>query len=448
MNLQDLYNNMGASSRMKQKTILKPVQVTGQGLHSGEEVRVTFKPADINSGITFIRTDLVGSPKVPAKIEYHLHRLRRSALKKGEAEIHTVEHCLSAIHALGIDNLDIEIDGIELPGLDGSAQPYFQALKEAGVTEQDEEREFLTLSKPVSVSEKEASLVALPKESGLTISYTLDYNTPYLKAQHYTFHLTEENYEKEIAGARTFVLKSEVEDLQALGLGKGASYENTLVISEEGLIHNEYRFPDEPVRHKILDLIGDLYLLGAPLHAHIIAVKTGHEQNIKLVREIAEVVKEEKKEQDKLLQGDPIMDIREIMRMLPHRYPFLLVDRIIEFEPGKRVVGIKNVTFNEEFFQGHFPGQPVMPGVLQIEAMAQLSGVLFLRKNENVDKLAYLLSINDAKFRRTVVPGDQLVMEAVAIRLKSKTGEVQTKATVDGKVVSECRIRFMVVDSK
>lgn len=433
---------------MKQKTILKPVELSGQGLHTGEEVKVIFKPAEVNSGITFIRTDLVGAPRVPGTVHYCTHRLRRSTIKKGEAEVHTVEHCLSAIHGLGIDNIDVELDGEEMPGADGSALPYLEILKGATVVEQAADKEFISLTTPVSVSERDSSIVALPADSGLTISYTLDYNTPYLKAQHFTFHLTEENYRKEIAGARTFVLKSEVEELQELGLGKGANYENTLVISEDGLINNEYRFPDEAVRHKVLDLLGDLLLVGARLNAHIIAVKSGHELNIKLAREIAEVLKEEKKEKEKIFHGDPVMDIREIQKMLPHRYPFLLVDRIIEFEQGKRVVGIKNVTFNEEFFQGHFPGQPVMPGVLQIEAMAQLAGTLFLRKNENVDKLAYLLSINNAKFRRTVIPGDQLVMEAVAIKIKSRTGEIQTKASVDGKVVSECRIRFMIVDAK
>jgi len=430
----------------QQKTTKRDVEISGAGIHTGENVTLKIKPARPDHGVVFVRTDLPGKPAIPADVSSVAYRQRCTALKKDDAEVQTTEHLLAAIHGLGIDNLSIEIDGVELPNVDGSAAPFLQKLKEAGIVEQKAQKRIFAVQQPIAVSEGEITLVALPSEDGLTISFTMDYDIPSLRSQYLSLRITPETFESELASARTFCLSREVEELQKAGLGKGATYQNTLVVNEKGVVNTHLRYPDEFVRHKMLDLIGDLFLLNFSLQAHIISNKSGHPTNVKLVKALVEEIT--RIEAEETGEKETSLGIREIQKILPHRYPFLLIDRVIELDGYKRAVGIKNVTFNETFFQGHFPGQPIMPGVLIFEALAQLSGVLLLRKMENAGKMAVLLSIDKARIRKTVVPGDQLVLEAVATKVKRRTGQVNARAMVDGKVVAEAQIRCMLVDNK
>jgi len=430
----------------RQRTLARPTaEISGVGLHTGERVTVRAKPAEPGTGIVFVRTDVPGYARIPCSVAARTHSQRRTALRHGDVEVHTVEHLVSAAIGLGLDNLEIEVDGEEMPGMDGSARPFVELLQEAGAHDQELPCKEIVVTEPVEVSQGEASLVALPYPQGLRISYTLDYPVPTLPSMYYSVEVTQDRFVSEIAPARTFCLRREAEMLLAAGLGKGANTDNTVVMDDDGSVEGELRFPDEPVRHKILDLIGDLALLGAPLRAHIIAVKSGHELNAALAERIVE-------REDELLQvrrdeALTALDIREITRILPHRYPFLLVDRIIEVEGTQRAVGIKNVTFNEPFFQGHFPGQPVMPGVLLIEAAAQVTGAMLLGSSSHAGKLAYLLGVDNFKFRKTVTPGDRVVIESEALRVKERTGQARIRATVDNHVVCEGVLKFMLIDA-
>ncbi|MDP8261457.1 MAG: bifunctional UDP-3-O-[3-hydroxymyristoyl] N-acetylglucosamine deacetylase/3-hydroxyacyl-ACP dehydratase [Candidatus Kappaea frigidicola] len=438
----------------KQKTIEKEVSFSGYGIHTGKEVNAKFKPALADSGVNFVRVDLPGKPVVKAHISNIIDpkkRLRRTSIgikKNGmDVEIHTIEHIMSALCGTGIDNIIVELDSEELPGLDGSAQGFADLVKKAGIKEQNAEKEYFTPRIPIWLEENDRSLVLLPHDS-FEVSYTLSYENPLLSSQFMSVNISSEIFEKEIAPARTFCLNEEVEALKKMGLGKGANYKNTIVIGKKGIISNKLRFSNEFVRHKIADLMGDLYLLGKPIKGKIIALKSGHSLNIKLVERMFSYIKKAKEAGIKspaVFSGMPPFNITDIQNILPHRYPFLLIDRIIELEEDKRAVGIKNVTINEYFFEGHFPGRPIMPGVLIVEAMAQVAGVLLLSKSSNAGKIAYFMSMNNVKFRRTVVPGDQLVFEVEIVKIKSKTGQVRTKASVDGNIVSEADLRFSLV---
>ena len=431
----------------KQKTIAAPATLTGAGLHTNEEVLVTLSPAEPGTGVVFIRTDLPGHPRIPIDLAKVDNQGRRTAIRAEGAEIHTVEHLLACLLALKVDNLEVEVSGGELPGMDGSALPYLAALETVGLVEQDEEVEVLDLATEVAFdnAKDDVSIVALPCRNGLFVNYTLDYGTKEIPMQRLALQITPESFREEIAPARTFCLESEAKALREAGLGQGANTTNTLVVGADGKpIDNELRFPDEFVRHKVLDLLGDMFLLGVDLKAKLLALRSGHSANVELVRRLRAVHDEEVRARD---AKSRILDIREVMRILPHRYPFLLIDRVIELEGYRRAVGIKNVSINEPFFQGHWPGQPVMPGVLIVEAMAQLSGVLLLRKLEHTGKLAVLLSIDQIKLRRAVVPGDQLRIESIAENVKPRTGRVICRATVEGKLAAQSRIKFMLVDA-
>ncbi|MDJ0974161.1 MAG: UDP-3-O-acyl-N-acetylglucosamine deacetylase [Planctomycetota bacterium] len=422
----------------KQRTVRRKGEISGVGLHSGKSTSLRIEPAAENAGVTFIRDDLPKSPRVPARSENLREMQRRTALiGDRDADVHTVEHFLACCTGLGIDNLDVFLDGPECPGVDGSARPFLELLESLGIEEQEAERTVLKPAQPISVKASgDATVVAMPAPSGLTASYTLDYGHEYLDVQHFSLRVTPETFKAEVAGARTFCLESEAQALRKMNLGLGATYENTLVVGADGPINNELRFPDEFARHKTLDLLGDLFLLGCDLDAHVIAYKSGHVANLRLVRALLEPRRK---------KASSLGSV-QIRRILPHRYPFLLVDRVVEVDGFQRAVGIKNVSVNEPFFQGHYPSEPIMPGVLILEAMAQLAGILLLRKLELTGKVPVLLSIDRVKFRRAVVPGDQIRMEATTIRLSSGRGRVRCRSTVEGALVSEARLNFALTE--
>jgi UDP-3-O-[3-hydroxymyristoyl] N-acetylglucosamine deacetylase/3-hydroxyacyl-[acyl-carrier-protein] dehydratase len=440
----------------KQRTIRREQELRGIGLHEGVEAVLKVRPAAADAGVAFIRTDLPSRPRVPVQAENLTERSRRTALVGAEdAEVHTVEHFLACCTALGIDNLEVELSGPECPGMDGSAQAFCDLLEAAEPIELDAERATVKLTQPVAVRVGAASLVAFPSAGGLSVAYTLDYGVAFPGTQHFATEVTPEAFRREMAGARTFCLESEAEQLREAGLGKGATYENTLVIAADGVIENELRWPDEFARHKALDLLGDLFMLGADLEAHVAAHRSGHAANLQLVAALRKHVEEtaaagaaartmSRRAGDK--SPAPALSHAQIRRILPHRYPFLLVDRVTELDGFQRAVGIKNVSVNEPFFEGHYPDQPIMPGVLILEAMAQLAGLLLLRKLELTGKVPVLLSIDRVKFRRAVVPGDQIRMEAFTLRLSGGRGRVRCRATVDGQLVSEARLNFALTE--
>ena len=434
----------------KQRTIAKALSLKGVGLHTANKVNITFKPADVDSGINFIRTDLPNRPVIKAAVDCLLSSSlspRRTSIGKDSVEIQTIEHLMAALAGAGIDNIYIELDNDEVPGLDGSSLNFLEVLNEAGIIEQEKERRYYSLKEPIFVEEEGSSIVALAA-SELKISYTLNYEHPALRTDFLELNMNPEVFKSEIASARTFCLENEATELQNHGLGRGANYDNTLVVGESGVIKNKLRYPNEFVRHKILDLIGDLYLIGCPIKARIIALRSGHSLNLRLAKKISQQ-RERYSSAGIGANYHPRqageLDIATIMKILPHRQPFLFVDKIISLEEGKHATGLKNVTINDYFFKGHFPGRPVMPGVLIIEAMAQVGGVMMLAAEENRGKLAYFLSANNIKFRKTVVPGDQLFLEVEAGKIKSKTGQVRARALVDGKVVAEADLMFALV---
>jgi len=432
-----------------QRTLKKPVEYRGTGLHSGKEIQLRVRPAEAGNGVTFIRTDIEDQPEVRAHGANMKARQRRTCIQDGRAEVYTCEHLLASLYALGIDNAIVEINGEEVPGMDGSATEFLAGLKESGTVELRAPRRSYSVKQPIYVREGNASIVALPGSGKLTVEYHLDYpaTNGSLKAtrQIVGFEFNSETFERDIAPARTFVFEHEVEALRAAGLGKGANSQNTLVIGPQGVRDNSMRWDDELARHKILDLIGDLANIGVDLDAHIIASRSGHGLNMQLVQRLIQEMEREQEEDETTREHG--LDIREILSLLPHRYPFLMIDRVIELEGFQRAVAIKNVTINEPFFQGHWPDQPIMPGVLQLEAMAQLSGVLLLRKLENTGKLAVLWSLDKVKLRGAVVPGDQLRIEVETIRAKPQVGHVRARCKVAGKLVAEAELKFTLVDA-
>lgn len=426
-----------------QRTVAREGSIRGVALHSGAEVEVRVKPAPADAGVVFARTDLPGSPRIPADAAHLSTQARRTALvgERG-ADVHTVEHFLACCTGMKVDNLLVEVSAAEMPGLDGSGKKWADLLRSLGIVEQRAVRREVAVEEPVAVSlGPDVSLAAFPGNGGLTVSYTLDYRPhPWLTVQHVTFAVTEDVFVTEIAPARTFVLESEAESLKKAGLGQGATIENTLVVGESGVVGSEPRWPDEFARHKVLDLLGDLFLAGGDLVGHVHAHRSGHAANLLFVSRLAAA--ERARETEGRTKRPTGLDPVQIRRILPHRYPMLLVDRVIEIEGFKRAVGVKNVTANEPFFQGHYPDQPIMPGVLIVEAMAQLGGLLLLRKLELTGRVPVLLSIDRVKFRQAVVPGDQIRLEAETIRLSGGRGRVQCRALVLDRLVAEARLNF------
>ena len=431
-----------------QHTIQNAAEISGRGLFTGEEVTVRFKPAPADNGIVFVRTDAPSPVRIKAHVANVTKRARRTSLRNGTLAIETVEHFMGAQHSLGIDNAEIELSGGELPGCDGSSQYFVDAILQAGIVDQPAEQKPLVIRETVRVCDGDAELIAVPTDTDdLNIIYDLDYgpNGP-LPRQIFPIRVSSEAFLREIAPARTFLFEEEAKQFRAAGLGQHLTYNDVVVIGPDGVVGNEFRYPDECVRHKVLDLIGDLYLAGRPLRGKILARKSGHALNHELVRKLLEGI--ERGERASRLRTITEMDAVQLRRVLPHRYPFLLVDRVVEMDADRRAVGIKNVSINEPFFQGHFPTQPIMPGVLIIEAMAQLSGILLAQKLEHTGKVAVLLSMDNVKFRKAVLPGDQLVLEARTVRVKARTGHVRCTAAVGENLVAQAEIKFMMVDAE
>lgn len=438
----------------KQRTIAEPISFSGVGLHTGSLTTVTFKPAPPDTGIIFYRVDLPERPAIPADIDHVVDVSRGTTIGIGDARVHTVEHAMAALVGLGIDNLCIEVDADEIPNGDGSALPIMSALLKAGIAEQKADKRYIVVDRPVYYRQDDVTLNVLPSDE-LRVTMTIAYDHVAIGAQYASFTINEETFREEIAPARTFCFLREVKMLQEAGLIKGGSLESAVVIGDEAILNDELRFPDEMVRHKILDLLGDMYLLGRPLKGHIIGVKCGHEKNVMFSKQIKKVycnghdLYPLRDYKISSLRQKTALDVNKIMRILPHRYPFLLVDRILSFDPWKHVVGIKNVTVNEPFFQGHWPDVPVMPGVLIIEAMAQVSSVLtFAENGEPNGQLAFFMGVDKAKFRRTVIPGDQLVIEAEMVHWRHNAYKVKAVAMVDGAVAAEAVMTFSIMDAE
>jgi UDP-3-O-[3-hydroxymyristoyl] N-acetylglucosamine deacetylase/3-hydroxyacyl-[acyl-carrier-protein] dehydratase len=459
----------------KQRTIKKPISMEGIGLHTGNASRMTFRPAPEDSGVLFVRIDLPGQPSVMANIDFVVDIARGTNLADGDAKVYTVEHVLAAVAGLQIDNLIVELDSNEPPVGDGSALPYAEKLLEAGIETQNADRQYLEIDTTLSYSEPDRAvdIVVTPSDT-FRITFLIDYKNPALGTQYTTLIDLDSEFVDEYAPARTFCFLSEVEMLKSQGLIKGGGLNNAVVIYDSdlgqvevdriqkvldlkerafvgktGIINDiPLRFYNEPVRHKALDLIGDLFLIGVPLKGHILAARSGHKANVALVRKIKALY--EKKKIIRRFQKSsaaPVLDINGIMKIMPHRYPFLLVDKILDMEPDKRVIAMKNVTFNEPFFQGHFPGHPIMPGVLIIEAMAQAGGILLLNAVENPEtKLVYFLSIDNVKFRKPVMPGDTLRFELEMLTFRRGVCKMQGKTFIGDTLVTEAELMAKVVD--
>lgn len=421
---------------MSRRTLARPAVLEGTGLHLGVRCRVTFQPATAKQGIVFRRMDCPDQPRIRAHVSEVSGSERRTQLGRGDHAIHTVEHVLAAVNGLGIDDVTIEMDGPEPPILDGSAAPFVEALSDAGLASIAGEPEFLDLSEPVRIIDGASVYEAFPSE-GLELDVTIEFPHPLIGKQSGKFTVTEESFASELSRARTFGFVHEVEELREKGLIRGASLDNAIVLGDDDILSGDLRWSDEFVRHKAMDCVGDLALAGAKVRARIVAIKPSHRGTVTLVREMVKAARKE----------TGMYTIEEIMKVLPHRYPFLLVDRIIEIEEKKRIVGLKNVTINEPFFQGHFPGHPIMPGVLIIEAMAQVGGMLLLGSVSDPEtKVVYFMSLDNVKFRRPVKPGDQLRFELDVTQLRGTVCKMRGVGKVDGEVVVEADMAAAVRD--
>ncbi len=448
------------------QTIKGETSYKGIGLHLGQVSTITFKPADKDSGIIFVRTDLEDKPEIPADIDHVIDISRGTTIGIKKATVATIEHVLAAIKGLNIDNIRIEVDGPEVPVADGSAIVFLELLKKVGIVEQNSERDYLEITKPISFSAPadNVDIVIVPSDD-IKVTFMVDYKQKALGTQ-YTTMQSLDDFEEDFASARTFCFLHEIIMLKESGLIKGGSLKNALVVADpdtpkddikylkemfdykdeitigsEGLLnHTPLRYYNEFVRHKVVDLIGDIALLGVPIKGHFLAARSGHKTNVELVKKLRKLHK--KQELQKIYQKkkleEVVFDINAIQKILPHRYPFLLVDKITEFKVGESIVGIKNVTINEPFFEGHFPSHPVMPGVLIIEAMAQTGGIMLLNALDDPEKhVAYFASINNVKFRKPVNPGDTLRMELKVLSMKRGLAKMHGDTYVDNKKVCE-----------
>lgn len=439
---------------MKQRTILREVTVKGAGVHTGQNVTLTLKPGQVNSGVVFRRVDVHEKPEIRACISEVGDLVRNTTIGEGYEKIQTVEHVLSALHGMGIDNVLVEIDASEPPILDGSAKGYVNKILEGEPVEQDADRQYYVLDAPLSVTQGNSSIIALPYD-GFKVTCT-SADDRGIHTQHISLEIDPDVYATQVAAARTFTIYEEIEELLKMGKIRGGSLENAIVLRGDKIVTKEpLRFEEEMARHKVLDVIGDLYLLSKPIRAHIIAVRPSHALNSQLTRKLYERMVEQSKQPKAAVARkveiaiETELDIRRIIETLPHRYPFLMVDRVVEFRGDNELTAIKNCTINEEYFQGHYPGQPIMPGVLQIEAMAQAAGILMLRSTQNLGMTAVFMSIDKVKFRNKVIPGDQLVIDVKLTKIaRGKIGTAQATCRVGDKVASTGELKFMIVDKE
>lgn len=441
------------TAKRPQRTLAREAEVRGVGFFHGSDVTMRFRPAEPDSGIRFIRTDLPGQPFVEARIDRVIPAQRRTAVQNGAAKVEMIEHVMAALFGLQIDNCDIEIDAAECPGCDGSSLAYVEALDKAGAVDQDKPRPALTIERSYTVREGDAVLAAHPNAAEeLTLSYHLDYgrSSP-IGNQSFLFSMRPDSFREEVAPSRTFLLEAEAKALREAGVGLRATESDVLVFGPDGVIGNKLRFPDECARHKVLDMVGDLALLGMDIHGFIVAHRSGHQTNAALARRLIQAVEREReaeaREQSLPIGDDGGIDIQGILEVLPHRYPMLLLDRVLEVQPGLRVVGLKNVSSNEPFFQGHWPGRPIMPGVLIVEALAQAAGILLASNVNRRGRAAVIASIDNVKLRRPVTPGDQLRLEVHAHRIKPNSASVTGVAKVDDALAAEAKLRFVMIDA-
>jgi UDP-3-O-[3-hydroxymyristoyl] N-acetylglucosamine deacetylase/3-hydroxyacyl-[acyl-carrier-protein] dehydratase len=449
---------------VQQQTLNRPANYSGVGLHSGNRVNMTFLPAPPNTGVRFRRVDLEGKPEIEARAENVAETNRSTTLAKGNTRIHTVEHVLATLAGYGIDNAVIELDANEPPIADGSAREYCRMVKEAGIVPQDERREPYCPSEPIQLEMGETVMTLFPDETFKISCTSADRQGRF--TQFHSLEISPATWERDIAQARTFCFYEEIEYLIKNGLIKGGSLENAVVIRDDAVLTTEpLRYPDEFVRHKMLDIVGDLSLLGRPLRGHLIAVKPSHTANCEMVRRIAAQMRKPLVAAqafappppapkapvpaggppEEVAAQDGAMDIQAVMKLLPHRYPFLMVDRVAKLE-GNHIIGVKNVTMNEAYFQGHFPGHPIMPGVLQLEAMAQVAGIVMLKSAENAGKIAYFMSAEDVKWRKPVYPGSVLTIDVELTKMRGRLGKAKGVCKVQGEVVSEASVTFMLAD--
>ena len=440
----------------KQRTIRKVRSIKGKSLHTGEEVTLTLKPAEADQGYVFRRVDLYGKPEVKPLASNVSDLVRSTTITNGNAKVHTIEHVLSALSGCGVDNAVIDLDASEPPILDGSARPFANLALEAEPVEQDEERDYFVLKEPVSVVSGNRSMIALPYDGFRITCTSADDRGSHV--QHLSIELDPETYLAQVAPARTFTVYEDIEELLKMGKIRGGSLDSAIVIKGDKILSKEpLRFEDEFVRHKILDIIGDLSLLGKFLKAHIIAVRPGHALNSELTSKLYDKMmgQESKNGEAKpsetksfVLPDETELDVRRILDVLPHRFPFVMIDRVVSIEKNEVLVGIKNVTINEPFFSGHFPGHPVMPGVLQLEAMAQAAGILLLRRSSSEGKVAFFMSADKVKFRKPVVPGDQLKITAKLEKVRgNKLATASVECSVNDQAVSSASLMFAIADA-
>jgi UDP-3-O-[3-hydroxymyristoyl] N-acetylglucosamine deacetylase / 3-hydroxyacyl-[acyl-carrier-protein] dehydratase len=432
-----------------QHTLAKAAGFTGTSLHTGEKVTLKLHPAAVDHGIKFRRKDLQDEPTIDAKIDNLKTVERATTIGEGSVRVHTVEHVLGALSAMGVDNAIVEMDANEPPIGDGSAQPYVDVIKKAGIAPQEASRKFFDVREPMHVESKSGAVLVLLPDDKFRISCTQAGPNKRF-TQFLSMEITPALFEREIAPARTFVYYEDVEPLMEKNLIKGGSLENAVVVRGDSVLSKEpLRFEDEFVRHKILDIIGDLALLGCRIRGHLIAVKPGHAVNAELARALA---KEQARKSALTLprvvpRGHGGLDSDEVMQILPHRFPFLMVDRIVGFEGETKCIGVKTVTINEPFFQGHFPGHPVMPGVLQVEAMAQVASILLFKLSQSSSRIGYFMSADDVKFRKPVFPGDTIFIHAELTKARGeRLAKAKCHCVVNDAVVSEGELMFTFLD--